>query len=58
VLLTIYGPLKEPNWIGRALTEEDNLRLLKTGVMRPEWETAYLAAIRSLPRHIKLADQL
>jgi len=41
-------PLKEPNTIGRALTEEDKQRLLKTAVMRPEWETAYLAAILCL----------
>src|ERR1022692_5226644 len=38
-------PLKDPSTIGRALTEEDKQRLLKTAVMRPEWETAYLAAI-------------
>jgi integrase len=38
-------PLKEPSTIGRALTEEDKQRLLRTAVMRPEWETAYLAAI-------------
>jgi integrase len=41
-------PLKEPNTIGRALTEEDKQRLLKTAAMRPEWETAYLAAILCL----------
>ena len=33
---------------GRALTEDDKQRLLKTAVMRPEWETAYLAAILCL----------
>ena len=41
-------PLKEPSSIGRALTEDDKQRLLKTAVMRPEWETAYLAAILCL----------
>ena len=41
-------PLKEPTTIGRALTEQDKQRLLKTAVMRPEWETAYLAAILCL----------
>ncbi|HEY4932638.1 MAG TPA: site-specific integrase [Terriglobales bacterium] len=41
-------PLKEPSTIGRALTEQDKQRLLKTAVMRPEWETAYLAAILCL----------
>jgi integrase len=41
-------PLKEPSTIGRALTEEDIQRLLKTAVTRPEWETAYLAAILCL----------
>jgi integrase len=41
-------PLKEPSTIGRALTEEDKQRLLRTAVMRPEWETAYLASILCL----------
>jgi integrase len=30
------------------LTEDDKQRLLKTAVMRPEWETAFLAAILCL----------
>jgi integrase len=41
-------PLKEPSTIGRAITEEEKQRLLKTAVMRPEWETAYLAAVLCL----------
>src|SRR5215469_2660592 len=41
-------PLREPETIGKALTEEEQQRLLKTAVMRPEWETAYLAAILCL----------
>jgi integrase len=41
-------PLREPSTIGRALTEEETQRLLKTAVLRPEWETAYLAAILCL----------
>ncbi len=41
-------PLKEPSTIGRAITEEEKQRLLKMAVMRPEWETAYLAAILCL----------
>jgi integrase len=41
-------PLKEPSSIGKALTEEEKQRLLKTAVLRPEWETAYLAAILCL----------
>ncbi|MBZ5689282.1 MAG: site-specific integrase [Acidobacteriia bacterium] len=41
-------PLREPSTIGRALTEEEKQRLLKMAVMRPEWETAYLAAILCL----------
>jgi integrase len=41
-------PLKEPSTIGRALSEEDKQRLLQTAAMRPEWETAYLAAILCL----------
>lgn len=41
-------PLREPSSIGRAITEEEKQRLLKTAVARPEWETAYLAAILCL----------
>jgi integrase len=41
-------PLREPSTIGKALTEEEQQRLLRTAVMRPEWETAYLAAILCL----------
>ena len=41
-------PLREPFIIGKALTEEEKQRLLRTAVMRPEWETAYLAAILCL----------
>ncbi|HKF06122.1 MAG TPA: tyrosine-type recombinase/integrase [Candidatus Sulfotelmatobacter sp.] len=41
-------PLREPSTIGRALTEGEKQRLLKTAVMRPEWETAYLAAVLCL----------
>ncbi|MFZ0798142.1 MAG: hypothetical protein WAM98_10175, partial [Terriglobales bacterium] len=41
-------PLREPSTIGKALTEEEKQRLLKTAVMRPEWETVYLAAILCL----------
>jgi integrase len=41
-------PLKEPSTIGRAITEAEKQRLLKTAVIRPEWETAYLAAILCL----------
>lgn len=41
-------PLREPETIGKALTDEEQQRLLKTAVMRPEWETAFLAAILCL----------
>jgi len=41
-------PLREPSTIGKALTEEEIQRLLKTAATRPEWETAYLAAILCL----------
>src|SRR5579864_1587634 len=41
-------PLREPSTIGRALTEEEKQRLLKMAKMRPEWETAYFAAILCL----------
>jgi len=38
-------PLKEPETIGRALTFEERTRLLKTASQKPEWETAYAAAV-------------
>ncbi len=41
-------PLREPSSIGKALAEEEKQRLFKTAVMRPEWETAYLAAVLCL----------
>jgi integrase len=41
-------PLREPETIGRALTDKEQQRLLKTAVLRPEWETAFLAAILCL----------
>jgi integrase len=41
-------PLEEPETNGRALTDEEIQRLLRTASKRPEWETAYLAAIISL----------
>ncbi|MGP0021304.1 MAG: tyrosine-type recombinase/integrase [Candidatus Sulfotelmatobacter sp.] len=41
-------PLKEPSSIGRVLTEDEKQRLLKMAALRPEWETAYLAAILCL----------
>ena len=41
-------PLREPLTIGKALTEEEKQRLLKTAMLRPEWETAYLAAVLCL----------
>ena len=41
-------PLREPSTVGKALTEEEMQKLLKTAVMRPEWETAYLAAVLCL----------
>ena len=41
-------PLREPRSIGRVLTHEEKLRLLKTAYQKPEWETAYRAAILAL----------
>lgn len=41
-------PLREPSTIGKALTEHEQQRLLRTAVVRPEWETAYLAAVLCL----------
>jgi integrase len=40
--------LKEPDSIGRALTEEQKLKLLEVARSRPEWETAYFAAVLTL----------
>jgi integrase len=41
-------PLKEPNTVGRALTPEEQERLLRTAATRPEFQTAYLAAVLCL----------
>ena len=41
-------PLREPSTVGRALTHEGKVRLLETASQRPEWETAYWAAILTL----------
>ncbi len=41
-------PLREPRTIGRALTPEQKQKLLDTAAQRPEWETAYWAAILTL----------
>jgi integrase len=41
-------PLREPETIGQALTEEQLQKLLKTASMKPEWETVYLAAVLCL----------
>jgi integrase len=38
-------PLREPRSIGRALTTEQKFKLLEVASERPEWETAYWAAI-------------
>ncbi len=41
-------PLREPRSIGRALAPEQKLKLLEIASQRPEWETAYCAAILAL----------
>jgi integrase len=41
-------PLKEPRTIGRALTHEEKLKLLKKASEKPEWQTAYWAALIAL----------
>lgn len=38
-------PLREPETIGRALTHEEQIRLFRVAAQKPEWETAYLAAV-------------
>jgi integrase len=40
--------LAERRDIGRALQPDEKLRLLKTAQSKPEWETAYLAAVLAL----------
>jgi integrase len=41
-------PLKEPRSIGRAMSSEQKQRLLEMASQKPEWETAYCAAIIAL----------
>ena len=41
-------PLKEPTTIDRALANEEEARLLSVTQSRPEWETAYVAAVIAL----------
>jgi integrase len=41
-------PLREPESIGRVLTLEEKLRLLKVASQKPEWQTAYWAATMAL----------
>jgi len=44
----VIRPLKGHGTSGRALTGDEKQRLLKTVVLLPEWETAFLAAILCL----------
>ncbi len=41
-------PLKEPRTIGRALSPDEKALLLQAATGKPEWETAYYAAIIAL----------
>jgi len=41
-------PLKEPETIGKALSEDERQKLITTAALKPEWETAYLAALIAL----------
>lgn len=41
-------PLKEPQTIGRALTPDQKTALLEAAALKPEWQTAYYAAILAL----------
>jgi integrase len=49
-------PLEEPETIGRALTDDEQRRLLRTASMKPEWETAYLAAVIALSTTRRAGD--
>lgn len=41
-------PLKEPSTIGRALSPIQKSSLLETAALKPEWQTAYYAAVLAL----------
>lgn len=41
-------PFEEPPTIGRALTPDEKSALLEAAALKPEWETAYFAAILAL----------
>ena len=41
-------PLPERRDVGRALAHEEKVRMLKLAASRPEWQTAYLAAVLAL----------
>lgn len=41
-------PLREPHTIGRAMMPDQKQKLLETASKKPEWETAYWAAILAL----------
>jgi integrase len=41
-------PLKEPPTIGRALSPDQKSALLEAAALKPEWETAYFAAVLAL----------
>ncbi len=49
-------PLREPRSIGRALTHEEKLRLLKTASRRSEWETAHCAAVLALATTMRTCE--
>jgi integrase len=44
----MMSPLREPKTIGRALTNDEAVTLIKIAASRPEWETAYLASVIAL----------
>lgn len=48
VMVDDIKPLKEPQTIGRALTPGEKAALLEAAALKPEWETAYYAAILAL----------
>ena len=41
-------PLREPETIGRALSPDEKAALLEAAALKPEWQTAYYAAILAL----------
>jgi integrase len=49
-------PLKQPRTIGRALTPDEKAQLLETASQKPEWQTAFWAAILALKTTMRACE--